>query len=136
MRKIMFLDDIRTDDYLGMVDWHNSPKNMTREEFVEIILGDEVIITVRSNKEARAYVMEHGVPDVIFFDHDLGYNFATGFTEDSVEFVNWLIRRDYTENWIPENFKYFVHSANPVGAANIASKIDGYLKFRRENDGQ
>lgn len=126
--RVMFLDDIRNLDYLDKVTWANCYSNLSYEEFQEASKAD--ITLCRSVKEAKSYILSNGVPDVIFFDHDLGINTETGLVEDSVEFVNWLIESDYDQNYIPRGFKYLVHSSNPVGAKNLASKVDGYLSFK------
>lgn len=84
-------------------------------------------VCCRSSNDAIAYVMEHGCPIFISFDHDLGGD------DTSILFVNWLIDAVLDGKVIlPSEFDYKVHSANPIGAMNIKSKMDGFLKFVRE----
>jgi hypothetical protein len=47
-------------------------------------------------------------------------------------FVKWVIDMDLDNdgNFIPENFVFNVHSANPVGKENIEKLLVGYLKSR------
>ena len=60
------------------------------------------------------------------FDHDLGDQTPTGF-----DLAKEIINRDlYEISEIPDGFSYAVHSANPVGAANISGLMDGYLKHK------
>jgi len=98
----MYIDDIRT------------PKT-----------GFDVI--VRSSAIAVEYLTNHECPTMISFDHDLGDE------DTAMVVVHFLIERDLNENgnFIPTNFEFNVHSANPVGAANIEGTLNSYLKFRK-----
>lgn len=83
---------------------------------------------VRSFDEAVTYCSINGCPSYISFDHDLGPDpLKTGF-----DFANWLVETDLDMegNWIPEDFEFNVHSANPVGASNIEGILKSYLNFR------
>jgi len=83
--------------------------------------GQEWIV-VRTFDAAIAYVAANGMPGFISFDHDLGEE-KTGY-----DFAKWLV--DWLEeNHIPPEFDYYVHSQNPVGAANIESYLDGYYDY-------
>ena len=81
-------------------------------------------VVVRSFAAAVQYVQSHGFPEFVSFDHDLGGG-PTGH-----KFALWLIERDLDVGDMPDNFDYYVHSQNPVGAANIRSVMDAYLKFK------
>lgn len=82
---------------------------------------------VRSSKEAVDYVSKNGVPDLISFDHDLGGE------DTAIRFVNWLINRDLeTPGFISQNFRFVIHSQNPIGAKNIEQLLSRYLQFRLE----
>lgn len=85
-------------------------------------------IVIRSYAEAIGWMRQNGCPNFISFDHDLGS--IDGL--DGVDIVKWMINRDLDSNftWMPEHFAYTVHSANPVGAANIVGMLDGYIKTR------
>ena len=62
-------------------------------------------------------------PAFISFDHDLGDG-ANG-----ANFATWLINYMIDEGLkFPKNFDYFVHSQNPIGAANIRGKMDAAIK--------
>lgn len=93
---------------------------------------DTSSIVVRDYDEAIAYMQSNGCPDEISFDHDLGEADAkTGY-----DVAKWLVEQDLNTNgkFIPGNFAYFVHSANPVGAANITGLLDNYLAVRNVYD--
>lgn len=65
-------------------------------------------------------------PDHISFDHDLGEHSPSG-----MQFARYLVERDMaTPGYIPENFTYDVHSANPVGRDNIIGLLNNYLENR------
>jgi hypothetical protein len=133
--KYLFLDDIRVPTDVYWVDigigkaWHES-----RGAPWEI---------VRSFKEAVAWVQTNGFPDVISFDHDLGYEECyigtTGIAvvtsakeeKSGLDFAKWLINYDMDTNSMPENFSYTVHSQNPVGVKNIRALLDNYIHFKR-----
>lgn len=73
----------------------------------------------RSTEEAKSLVLSQGMPALISFDHDLGGE------DKATVFLNWLIREFWTDEQIPG---YRVHSANPVGAANITSMMVSWHK--------
>lgn len=126
MRKL-FLDDERMPSDVTWVDIGPGPWEI-----------------VRSYDEAVAWVQENGFPDVISFDHDLGYE-AFDTNEDGIivvtdatpapsgyDFAKWLIHHDMDCNGLDglkDNFKFTVHSMNPVGAANIRGLLNSYLSF-------
>lgn len=62
----------------------------------------------------------------ISFDHDLGANEPSG-----MDVAKWLVERDQDEyDWLNRDFKFYVHSQNPVGKANIESLLNNYMKFK------
>lgn len=104
MKYKMFLDDIR-DPPLDGSDW----------------------VVVRSYNEAVETIKLMGFPVFISFDHDLNEE-KTG-----KDFANHIIELDLEHNIIPEDFSFYVHSANPIGKQNIASIMQGYLDFKKPN---
>ena len=68
-------------------------------------------------------MMECCCPTYISFDHDLGGD------DTAMVVIKWMIEKDLDEGgtFIPDNFKFNVHSANPVGAANINGYLNCYL---------
>ena len=90
---------------------------------------DEYIV-IRSYAEAIGWMRENGCPEHISFDHDLGS--LDGL--EGIDIAKWMVEVDLDNDgqWIPEGFDYMVHSANPVGAANIVGLLDGYLRNRAE----
>lgn len=103
----MFLDDIRSPDWVYPncdIDW----------------------VVCRNYHDAVGVFATRGWPDYVSFDHDLGESDdQTGY-----DFAQFLVERDLECKGMPANFAFVVHSANPVGAANIKGLLDGYLKFR------
>lgn len=82
-------------------------------------------IVFRNAVDAARYMEQHGCPEHISFDHDLGDETFTG-----AWLAKWM-----TDRWttggrrhlnMPENFTYTVHSQNPVGAENIKGHIEGF----------
>ena len=87
---------------------------------------------VRTCEEGQLYIKEHGMPDFISFDHDLGM--VNGEERKSgYDFAKWIVDSDLDGDIdIPNDFNFNVHSANPVGAEKIKSILNGYLKFKKE----
>lgn len=76
----------------------------------------------------------HGCPKFISFDHDLGGD------DTAMLVVNWMIDTDLDyandgKRFIHDDFKFDVHSQNPVGARNIKETLNSYLKFRNSENG-
>lgn len=86
-------------------------------------------VIVRSSEEAIEYIVRNGCPSFISFDHDLGGD------DTSMNVVRFIVDLDLDsdDGFIPYNFNYFVHSANPVGKANIEGYLNSYLKHRKDN---
>lgn len=97
---------------------------------------------IRSYNEAVKWVLENGFPDVISFDHDLGYEeWDTDITgivvvtsakeeKSGYDFAKWLVEYDMNTNTMPPNFIFTVHSMNPTGAQNIRSYLSNYIKHK------
>lgn len=80
---------------------------------------------VRTSAQAIAWVQEHGVPEFISFDHDLGGD------DTAMLFVHWLIDFDLDHpGSIPKDFAFEVHSQNSVGVQNLRGLLGNYLRFR------
>ncbi len=90
---------------------------------------DDDWVIVRNFAAATNYVMKNGYPSEVSFDHDLGDHEPTGYA-----FAKWLVERDLDFGDMPANFKFTVHSANPVGAENIQRLLDNYLDYKRRKD--
>jgi hypothetical protein len=85
-------------------------------------------IIARNYDDALWYVRQLGVPNVISFDHDLGApQNPTGY-----DFAKWLCA--YIEDYeldFPDDFVYYIHSQNPVGAENIRAYMENFLRYYR-----
>ena len=81
--------------------------------------GDKYIV-LRSSQEAISYVKQHGIPEYMSLDHDLGGDDTT------MVFLRWLSDEYYDEQ-IPT---YVVHSSNPVGKQNIISIMSSWKKSK------
>lgn len=88
-------------------------------------------VVVRSAEEAIDWMTEHGIPNYVSFDHDLGLP-TTG-----AHVAQWMIDRDLDcPGSLPQGFDYFVHSQNGAGARTIAGKLDGYVAYRSRLEGR
>ena len=88
--------------------------------------ADESWVVVRSSAEAIKWLTEQGCPKMISFDHDLGDD------DTAMKVVHWMIEMDINAcgAFIPADFSFTVHSANPVGSENIKGLLHGYLRHR------
>lgn len=89
---------------------------------------------VRSMEEAIKVIEAKGcMPSYISFDHDLGCDEDQTPYNTGYDFAHWLVKMDMDNIYpFPEDFTFFVHSANPQGAANIQGLLDRYLRFKKE----
>jgi len=104
----LFLDDVRD------VDW---------------IYPDEdpiSYVVCRSYQAAVASCAERGCPSFVSFDHDLGEDTPTG-----MDFARWMVEQDLDANFFPQEFTWKVHSANPIGAANIEGLLGNYFHTKK-----
>lgn len=86
-------------------------------------------IVARTSTEAIALIERDGCPREISFDHDLGGD------DTAMRLAHWLVSRDLDEpGFIPFDFRYYVHSANPVGRANIDGLMSEYLRHKLTAD--
>ena len=121
----LFLDDLRVPGDVTWIDIGPGPWNI-----------------VRSYDEAVTWVLENGFPEVISFDHDLGYEefdttesgmiVVTNATEEKsgYDFAKWLVEHDMDTDTMPASFNFMVHSKNPEGAKNILYLLNNYLRFK------
>jgi hypothetical protein len=88
-------------------------------------IGDEILLIViaRNYDQAVAVVNSIGLPHYISFDHDLG-NGKNGY-----DFCKYIVEMMIENNGPPDNFGFYVHSQNPIGAKNIICYMENYLKM-------
>jgi hypothetical protein len=78
---------------------------------------------VRSYDEFVKWIEKNGLPDEVSFDHDLGEE----GTKTGYDAAKWLVQYCYS-NTLPFLPEFNVHSANPVGKANIESYLSNVKK--------
>ncbi len=107
--------------------------NLKKKLYLDDIrdLPNESYYLVRSCDEAILFVEEYGIPSFISFDHDLGLDENNQLAKTGFDFAKWLVEMDLNNIFLfPENFSFYVHSANSVGKENIHSYLTNYLKFK------
>jgi hypothetical protein len=83
---------------------------------------------VRSYHEAIECIQTFGMPEFMSLDHDLST------PETGYDFVQWLVEQQLDANLqFPSNFKFQVHSMNPVGAENIGRLLKNFLQHLEIN---
>ena len=122
----LFIDDVRIPSDVGFVnsEW-----------------------TIARNYDQAIAMMSLFFPEEISFDHDLGEDSKSGL--DVAKYLIFIdeqyidSRREFekyepefkfrkTEYVDPKTFKFYVHSANPVGKENIEGLLNNYIKFKEE----
>lgn len=89
---------------------------------------------VRSCDEAIKWVKDNGFPNVISFDHDLGLmHYANDYSDGKTgyDFSKFLVNFDIDTGSMPANFRFTVHSKNPVGKSNIEELLNNYIRFKK-----
>jgi CheY-like chemotaxis protein len=115
--KYLFLDDMRIP---RLVFWANIDRDAPWE-------------IVRSYQQAVDWVQKNGFPDVISFDHDLEDNHYDGDFSDGrtgYDFCKWLVEYDTNTKTMPDDFRFTIHSLNPVGAENIKQYLNNYISIK------
>ena len=79
---------------------------------------------VRDYDAFVALIKEQGFPAVLSFDHDLDDDSPTGMA-----CAKWLVDLGLELDVNPRDIEWNVHSANPVGAANIRGIYASWIKF-------
>jgi hypothetical protein len=82
-------------------------------------------VIARSFHDVKRIISQFGWPQFISFDHDLGDGEPSG-----KDIANWMVEKDIDSAVFGPNFKWTVHSQNPVGAKNISSLLSQYLETR------
>ncbi|HEY6437610.1 MAG TPA: cyclic-phosphate processing receiver domain-containing protein, partial [Ignavibacteriaceae bacterium] len=44
------------------------------------------------------------------------------------DFAKWLVDFDLDTDTMPEDFKFTIHSKNPIGSENIRKLLEGYIR--------
>lgn len=100
---------------------------------------------VRNYEQFVRHIKDNGIPDLISFDHDLADEHMADYFNNQAHGVNTIDYKRFKEktgvdclNWLielvmdnPEEVKPFtvwVHSHNPLGAANILHKASNFMK--------
>lgn len=116
----LFIDDERT---LQQVDW------MDRD--IQVKYQTEEFLIARNHQQVIDLIEEHGFPNFVSFDHDLGDPVVNG---DGYMIAKYLVDLDMCAKYkMPDDFDYCVHSKNPIGKLNIQGYLDGYRKHRQDN---
>lgn len=132
--KILWLDDLRN-PFLDLES--KVPK-----------IENSILIWVLNYHEFTMWIERNGLPDVISFDHDLAfehytpehlwtdyqlskeYQDAQNYKEKTgLDCAKWLC--DYCLENDKDIPKYYIHSANPVGADNIHAYLFNFSKHCR-----
>lgn len=79
------------------------------------------VIWVTSYQEFVDYIMIHGLPDGICFDHDLADEVLNGY-----DCAKWLVK--YCINTKQQLPKISSQSANPIGRQNILLLLNNFKK--------
>ena len=114
---------------MGTLLWLDDSRNPfdTRTDWLVFSpIGRDVdVVWVKSVDEFMNFINQHGLPDGICFDHDLGedsYDERTGY--DCAKYVvDYCLQHDCD---IPA---YSIQSSNPVGKENICHLMENYHQY-------
>lgn len=87
-------------------------------------------IVCRSVTDAVSVCEHYGLPEFISFDHDLGMEKPLdGYENTGMGFAKWMVDKILDKELaLPGNFDFYVHSQNPIGAANIDKLLRSFLR--------
>jgi len=108
----LFIDDERDPQDVKWGSWQD-----------QAMYRDEDWIIARNWNDVLEIVVSFGFPSIISFDHDLGKNEITGY-EIAKKLSNMIM--DGVQ--LPNDFEFYVHSKNPVGAENICGYMNNFLE--------
>jgi hypothetical protein len=114
-KRLLFIDDLRM------------PKDCVTYMKHDVELYFEEWNIVRSYAEFTQWIIEHGLPDVISFDHDLG-DITNDIELSGMDCAKWLV--EYCMDNHLNLPKCIVHSQNPVGVANINGLVENFKKHQ------
>lgn len=119
----LFLDDERV------------PKQV---KWIELPLVNWVI--VRNYDDFVHHITTHGIPLIVSFDHDLALEHYADAGKQQLNYATYREKTGYdcakflVEYCLERNYnlpKYYVHSMNTVGKANILSLLNSYTRSRQ-----
>lgn len=110
----LFLDDTRVPSDVGYID---------KEWCI-----------VRNYVQFKA-IIDNIIPDEISFDHDLGDYDENGNERDGLTCAKYFANKDKTENCFHKDFKWKVHSANPIGAKRITDFLTYWEQRKKMLEG-
>ena len=107
----LFLDDTRVPSDVGFIN----------EEW-----------TIVRDYDIFCLVVDFAQPQEISFDHDLHDFDLFGNEKTGMDCAKALVEMDHRwTHTITKDFKFHVHSMNPIGKKNIQCYLDNYIKFKR-----
>lgn len=112
--------------YKLFIDDTRRVSEVYKTKSLEAGLPDGPWICAVSSTHAVSIMDELGPPAFISFDHDLGGD------DTAMTVAKLIVERDLDLDgqWLPADFSFNVHSANPQGSLNIQSLMDSYLSHR------
>ena len=134
-RTLLWLDDLRNPTDNIWNDW------ITRQG---VNPTDYDITWVKNYDDFTYWIVKNGLPDVVCFDHDLGQDIAIeryttgGMTKTQakrlkkLETMSGFDATKWMVNYCMDNDlrlpDWYIQSANPVGAENIKSYLQSFVK--------
>lgn len=121
MLTTLYVDDMRTPLETGYVQEafndEDAAENLKKyEDFIP--KGTTVVRTVR---EAKLHIKEHGYPDVL----DLDYYLANGTT--GMDVLTWVLARS-RKHPLPKNFKLLTHSSCRHANKEMRERFENFIK--------
>ena len=104
-------------NHIYWIDDERDPVNYFTED------DSRHIIWLRSAQAFKRTLDSLGLPDAVYFDHDLGM-----FSESGYECAKYLVK--FCEEYDCDLPEYHCQSSNPPGRENILSYLNSYQKSR------
>ena len=124
---ILFLDDerslfqvcgVRFREESGLPPFTNLQKEILTKNLHRN--GDDDVVTVRTYDEAVHYIENNPMPEMIFFDNDLG---TPSGEPEGRHFLRWLLERN------PPKFEAYFHTANRIARQAMQDMYNSYSQM-------
>lgn len=142
-----------TPSYKLFLDDYRSPTDclsyMHRRIGAQNLIYKEDWVIVRNYKQFVSWILHHGLPSLISYDHDLaeghyhrnmqegviiydGGTFENDNNKTGYHAAKWLV--DYCQRYNYKLPDWIVHSMNPVGSDNIEGLLKNYRKHEKNKE--
>lgn len=99
---------------------------LIKADHVLEMMSEYEVVKFTTVEQAQEYMQKNGCPNFISFDNDLQRQL------EGIHLAHWIVEQDLDRpGFIPQDFKFFVHSQNIKAKERIYSYLNQYLEHSR-----